>query len=359
MSTIEVPEAVRSGELHCIVSISGGKDSTACALALREAGVPFKMVFADTAWEAPETYEHLDHLRQQLGPIDVVRAAPAGREVTGVDEQGAFAIDQDGHVHRGGMVDRIRHRAGFPARMQRWCTRELKLEPLRAYHDRFEAETGSETVCVMGVRAAESKARAKMAMFVDEPAGDRSWGGWLWRPILPWSVEDVLAIHHRHGVQVNPLYRMGHGRVGCYPCIFANKEQVRLLAKHSPKRIDEIRALETEVSAIREARNSEAPGRYENVQGSFFQSAGADGFTPIDAVVLWSKTDRGGRQLPLLAPTPKDGCMLWGMCDPPVPSASSPSEEDAVESDGAAPSALDDVQDRDVHQLALMQEELA
>jgi 3'-phosphoadenosine 5'-phosphosulfate sulfotransferase (PAPS reductase)/FAD synthetase len=292
-ASIEVPPLVASGDLTCIVSISGGKDSTACALALREAGISFRMVFADTGWEAPETYAHLDHLRERLGPIDVV----------GVE---------------GGMVAKIRHRAGFPARMQRWCTRELKLEPLRAYHDRVEAAENVETCSVMGVRGAESESRSKMEPFVDEPVGDRSWGGWIWRPILRWSVEDVLAIHHRHGVKVNPLYKLGHGRVGCYPCIFANKEQVRLLAEHAPWRVDEIRQLEDEVVAIRQERNRQTPGRYEDVRGSFFQSTARNGFTPIEEVVLWARTDRGGRQLPLLPPAPTEGCARWGMCEPPT-----------------------------------------
>jgi 3'-phosphoadenosine 5'-phosphosulfate sulfotransferase (PAPS reductase)/FAD synthetase len=293
VSTIVVPDLIASGDVACVVSISGGKDSTACALALREVGVSFRMVFADTGWEAPETYAHLDHLRERLGPIDVV----------GVP---------------GGMVAKIRARAGFPARMQRWCTRELKIEPLRAYHDRLEAEVGVETACVMGVRADESEARAKLSVWEDEPAGNRSWGGWIWRPILHWSVEDVLAIHHRHGVSVNPLYRLGHSRVGCYPCIFANKEQVRLLAEHAPARIDEIRALEAEIVSERARRNAETPGRYRHVAGSFFQSNAGSGFTPIDEVVAWSRTERGGRQLPLLPPAPTGGCVMWGMCDPPT-----------------------------------------
>jgi 3'-phosphoadenosine 5'-phosphosulfate sulfotransferase (PAPS reductase)/FAD synthetase len=290
---LAVPDMVRRGDLTCVVSVSGGKDSTAVALALREAGVPFRMVFADTGWEAPETYAHMDYLRAKLGTIDVV----------GVP---------------GGMVERIRHRAGFPARMQRWCTHELKIEPLRAYHDALEQRESVETCCVMGVRADESPARAQLVPFYDEPSGERSWGGWVWRPILHWSIADVLAIHHRHGIQVNPLYRLGHGRVGCWPCIFANKEQVRLLAEHAPERVALIRELEFEVIQIRAKRNSEKPGRYKHAGGSFFQSnAGRAGFTPIDDVVAWSRTTRGGKQYPLLQPAPSGGCMLWGACDPP------------------------------------------
>lgn len=287
---IDLPAEVAG--LHLVLSISGGKDSTAAALALRESGLEFRMVFADTGWEAPETYAHLDYLRTALGPIDVVGTP-------------------------GGMVEKIRKRAGFPARMQRWCTRELKLEPLREYHDRI-GNTEGETVCVVGVRAAESEARAKMPVLEDEPEGDRSWGGWVWRPILHWSVEDVIRIHNRHGVRMNPLYHRGHDRVGCYPCIFARKEEIRLIAEHSPGRIDEIRQLEAMTTEERAARNAEKPGRYSYMEGTFFQGRGENGrngFMKIDNVVAWSRTERGGRQFPLLAPVPEGGCMRWGLCE--------------------------------------------
>jgi 3'-phosphoadenosine 5'-phosphosulfate sulfotransferase (PAPS reductase)/FAD synthetase len=285
---IDVPKEIRDGSLLCIVSVSGGKDSTACALALREADVPFRMVFADTGWEAKETYEHLDHLRAKIGPIDVV----------GVE---------------GGMVAKIRHRAGFPARMQRWCTRELKLQPLREYHDAQEADR--ETVSVVGIRAAESEARSKFLPWED----DEMWGGWMWRPILTWSIEDVLAIHHRHGVDVNPLYKYGHDRVGCYPCIYANKEEVRLVAEYAPERIAVIRDLERECEALRVERNAVTPGRYGHAVASYFQTRAPNaGPMHIDDVVAWSKTTHGGRQLPLLGPAPDGGCFRWGMCEPPT-----------------------------------------
>ena len=42
-----------------VVSVSGGKDSTAVCLALEAAGVPCRAVTIDTGWEAAETYEYL------------------------------------------------------------------------------------------------------------------------------------------------------------------------------------------------------------------------------------------------------------------------------------------------------------
>lgn len=105
--------------------------------------------------------------------------------------------------------------------------------------------------------------------------------------------------------------------MGCYPCIYAGKEEIVLVAQHSPGRIDEIRRLEAEMLALRIARNEEQPGRYKHVDDASFFQTRAKGVSGIDAVVKWARTDHGGRQFPLFAPAPQGGCMRWGICDAP------------------------------------------
>jgi 3'-phosphoadenosine 5'-phosphosulfate sulfotransferase (PAPS reductase)/FAD synthetase len=326
-----------------IVSMSGGKDSTATALRVIESGLPARYVFADTGWEAQETYDYLDMLRERLGiTIDVVS-------------------------ENGGMVGAIRARAGFPARKQRWCTRMLKVNGIRAYHDALMEAEGVDTVSVVGIRAEESTDRAKMPVF----GFDDLWGGYVWRPMIAATIEDVLTIHHRHGIPVNPLYRKGFSRVGCNPCIYATKEEIALTAEHFPQRINQIRELESECTSLRLQRNEVEPDRYEHEAATFFQAKMVDHYTRqrmwvptpttlskkgklippkgrlssqqeappadakgpgswrdvrvpvykpmgIDDIVSWSHTSRGGRQLKVIREEPEGGCFRWGMCEAPT-----------------------------------------
>jgi 3'-phosphoadenosine 5'-phosphosulfate sulfotransferase (PAPS reductase)/FAD synthetase len=369
MTMLVLPEQLR--DLPLILSVSGGKDSTAMMLAVREAGLPFRAVFADTGWEAPETYAYLDVLRAHIGPIDVVRALPPVAlelcmEVTQFSD--GSLVHYVPHVETpivpvcfadlfhcsSAMAERIAVYARFASRTQRWCTRELKLEPLHAYHrsqsglppcalprpkkrdpeaddedaEEIEPEIDAtldhavHTVSVTGVRRDESEKRKDAKEIEDDVA----WGGWAWRPLVAWAVADIIGLHHRHDVPVNVLYQRGHDRVGCYPCINATKSDLTLVARHAPWRIEQLRALEARATELRLKRNAEwvptakRPLRYKNPKATFFQGrdAGLTGVAPgIDEVVSWARTSRGGRQLPLLVEPPDGGCFRWGFCDPP------------------------------------------
>ena len=311
MSSIDIPEFVLKGSLFA--SVSGGKDSTAMCLHMRELGLPYRAVFADTGWEHADTYRHLrEVLEDTIGPIAWVRA-----EVPLEGDRLAMAEELEEMLgHYSAMVRWVLKKAVMPARMLRWCTPETKVHPIDAF---MSSATTGEIVSAQGIRAGESRARAKLTEW--EFAEDRDL--WTWRPLIAWSEADVIATHHRHGLMPNPLYLRGAERVGCWPCIFARKSEIKLIADTDPVRIDVIRKLEAYTAQLSRERIHSRGDIQTGHDPSWFQAAyrfeSADGRTgyhyPIDEVVLWSRTARGGRQFELFAPLTEPGCVRWGLCE--------------------------------------------
>lgn len=130
----------------------------------------------------------------------------------------------------------------------------------------------------------------------------------------------MIAIHQRHDLSPNPLYLRGASRVGCWPCIHARKEEIRFLADTDPGRIDEIAALEDEVTAGAEARaaaKGETLASLGFTTPTFFHPrtrSMAGVVWRIRDVAAWSKTGHGGKQVELFS-DPQDGCARWGFCE--------------------------------------------
>lgn len=276
-----------------VASVSGGKDSAAMSLHLRELGIEHDRVFADTGWEADETIAYVrDVLPRVIGPIAWVRADRQMEEI---------CLDK----------------AMFPSKRRRWCTELLKVVPIREFMRGLGED--ARIVSVVGIRAEESEARARYPEWEPHPPGMSGLDVETWRPLLAWPFADVVAIHKRHGLAPNPLYLWGAERVGCWPCVYARKSEIELIARRDPERIRRLRVLEQRVGAL-------AAERYEPIMGApaWFQSQkeDADGrypMVPIDDVVEWARTARGGVQFELFAPPEDDGCMRWGLCETATP----------------------------------------
>jgi len=282
-----------------IVSVSGGKDSTAVCLLLMEHGIDFQAVHMDTGWEHPATEAYVrDFLPGVIGPIRILETE--------------------------GMVALVKRKGMFPSRQRRFCTQELKVKPLKGFFSEVQ-ESGLDPINTIGIRRDESQARATAEEWGFSELLDAE----VWRPLVDWSFEDVIAVHQRHGVRPNQLYLEGASRVGCWPCINSRKAEIRFVLESDPGRIDLIRGLEEELgaaSAERHRARGEAPP--ENPTTFFQAKTGKNPETgkrdgrgwPIDRVVAWSKTQRGGKlplaaeQLELFA-SESEGCARWGFCD--------------------------------------------
>lgn len=270
-----------------VANVSGGKDSTALSLHLAELGIEHRRVFADTGWEHPDTYAYLDEIEAKIGMIE--RVAPL--------------LPMEALVRKKGM---------FPGRMHRFCTSELKVKPINKHMAEIDPEW--RAIVALGIRADESAARSKLAEW-EHDGNDME--RWTWRPLITWTIADVFTIHKRHGIRLNPLYGRGASRVGCFPCIYARKSEIKLVADIMPERIDAIRSLETELrDRVQARRDASEEYRDRGYRDPTFFSKGSE-MTPIDDVVEWSRTARGGKQFELFDTEPDPGCLRWGLCEVP------------------------------------------
>lgn len=253
---------------------SGGKDSTALVLwAVYESGIPLEQIrvtMCDTDNENEATYNQARILHQTVHPVEMLMG-PLG------------------------FWDLARKKKRFPSTKARFCTQELKMKPTQAWVvDRMNE--GHDVILYSGVRASESPDRAKL------PAEE--WDGYyattVKRPLLKWTIAEVWAIHDRYNFPRNPLYEIGFGRVGCFPCFNANKKEIRLYAKHFPERIDYIRDKE---NTLMDTRGNKALHFFPKNKTPSCQCSrtviSAKGLPiqvpSIDDAVRWSNTARGGK----------------------------------------------------------------
>lgn len=292
MRKLELPD----NHTNVIASVSGGKDSTAMALALKRSGIPFVPIFADTGWEHASTYDHISEIEEHIGPIVRVENVPDlddERLQLAEEVEAAMGRDRPSSFVRWCLKDRI-----FPSRLMRWCTRQLKMRPISEW---LKANTDGPVLNTIGIRAEESARRAKMPAIEQAPWNRNVT---VWRPLLDWSMDDVVAEHHAAGVRPNPLYLLGSERVGCWPCIMAKKSQVALLAKDQ-QRLEAIRLLERFVTHLRSEIDEKPAGLFL----SPFKNRPRG--WQIDEILRWA-TGHHQQQFPW----PDDSsCMRWGLCE--------------------------------------------
>ena len=279
-----------------IGNISGGKDSTAMWLLALEQGVPIIPVFADTGHEHSETYRYLDYLEKELGPIRRIKA-----DFTKQIEHKRHTVQTK--WREDGITEDVIHRAlevlhptgipfldlciwkgRFPSTKARFCTVSLKVRPTfdQIYFPLMEQ--GKKVISWQGVRREESIARSNLPMHEDDPDGYE-----IYRPLLHWTAEEVFAQHRKHGIEPNPLYKQGMGRVGCMPCINCGKQELFEISRRFPEEVARVAEWEELVKQASKRGGS-----------TFFPTANGRETNGIYDEVEWSKTAYGGKNYDLL-----------------------------------------------------------
>lgn len=302
-----------------IINLSGGKDSTAVLLLALESvnRETIRPVFCDTGNEHPLTYKYIDYLEEKLGiAVARIRAdftrrfagklkfilekwpqqtPPVPQEI--IDR--ASAILSKGPTGNP-FLDLCLWKGMFPATRSRFCTQELKVLPMLEQIILPALKEGKCVVSWVGVRRDESKTRAALAFRELEDAGNE-----VYRPILDWTAEKVFAFAAERGVEPNPLYKLGMGRVGCMPCIMVRKAELREIARRFPDEIARIREWEALVSQASKSGIS-----------TLFATADNHG-VGIDSEVRWSRTSYGGKQLEFeyYDDEPAGCSSIYGLCE--------------------------------------------
>jgi 3'-phosphoadenosine 5'-phosphosulfate sulfotransferase (PAPS reductase)/FAD synthetase len=178
-----------------VLNLSGGKDSTALAVFMKDKVPEMEYVFCDTGSELPETYEYLDKIESFLG-----------KKVVRLNSGKPF--DYWLQVYSGYL----------PSARSRWCTRVMKIVP-------FERYVGDDTVySYIGIRADEDREG-----YISSKSNII--------PVYPFKEagiveKDVYDLLNGSGLGV-PKYYEWRSRSGCYFCFFQRRrEWVGLLEKH-------------------------------------------------------------------------------------------------------------------------------
>lgn len=238
--------------MRVVVMWSGGKDSQACLIhSVKKYGQKNVLaVFCDTGWEHEITVSHVG---------DVCRSM--GVELLTLKGERQFA-------------ELCVHKHIFPTGARRFCTVELKVKPFIDWI----LEQDESFIIVQGIRASESAKRAKFDVECDyfkeyhinratyRKADVLEWAkthdASVVRPIFSWSAQQVIDYILDNGQRPNELYERGCSRVGCFPCVYARLNEIRVVANDEKYR-DRLIRLEKDVT--------EAVTK-EGVPANFFQT---------------------------------------------------------------------------------------
>lgn len=302
-----------------IVSVSGGKDSTALLLlAIERQTENLQAWFADTGHEHQQTYDYIDYLSSKVWPIRVIKAdfssqiarkrefvATKWREQGVPEDRVLSALDT--LVPTGNpFLDLCLWKGRFPSTKARFCSEELKRNPIvEAQIELLDA--GDEIWSWQGVRADESIARR------DLPELDEVGGGlWNYRPILKWTADDCFAMHRKHGIKHNPLYEQGMGRVGCMPCIHARKDELLEISKRFPGEVERVAKWEKLVQSA--SKTGTATLLNAGIKG--LTNEEAEKASNIYAMVEWAKTSKGRHQYDFIRMEESPSCSsIYGLCE--------------------------------------------
>ena len=213
-----------SKKIKHVLGLSGGKDSSALALYVKETRpeIDMEYFFTDTGYELPETNEFVVQLEEKLG-----------QEIHRLNHRSLNHIEGRGEKDFAHLLKE--HGNYLPSQRDRWCTIQMKLKPFERWVDEFIKE-GFKILNYVGIRADEPNRTGFMT--IDKPI----------ESVFPFREDgivksDIVNILQRNGLEL-PKYYEWRSRSGCTFCFYQKKiEWIRLMEKH-PDLFEEAKTFE-------------------------------------------------------------------------------------------------------------------
>jgi Phosphoadenosine phosphosulfate reductase family len=206
---ISYQEAIKIPEARHVLGLSGGKDSAALAIYIKdkypEVHEKVEYFFSDTGAELKEVYDFLDRLEAYLGK-EIVRLS-SGKD-----------FDHWLQVYNGFL----------PSAKQRWCTREMKIRP-------FEQFVGDDlVVSYIGIRADEDREG-----YISQKDTIKAVFPFVEDGIIRDDVFQLLS--DTVGI---PEYYQWRSRSGCYFCFFQRQSEWLGLKRNHPELFEQAKDYE-------------------------------------------------------------------------------------------------------------------
>jgi len=206
-----------------LLGLSGGKDSSALALYVKETRpeLDIEYFFTDTGYELPETNTFIDQLEEKLGYIHRLN----DRSMNNIEGRGEKTFSNLLKEHGNYL----------PSQRDRWCTIQMKLKPFEQWVNAF-IKNGYVIKNYVGIRADEPNRTGYMT--IEKPI----------ESIFPFREDgivksDIENILQRNGLEL-PEYYQWRSRSGCTFCFYQRKiEWLKLMEKH-PDLFEEAKTFE-------------------------------------------------------------------------------------------------------------------
>jgi len=207
---------IKKGALF-VVNHSGGKDSQAMLIRLREIVPESQLLVIHATLGEVEWTGTIEHIENTIGSIPLIIASNPNKDFFGM----------------------VEHRKMWPSPKNRQCTSDLKRGPVEREIRKYLKENPqyqNRIINCMGLRAEESSGRAKATVFKRNDRNSKAGREWYdWLPVHKLLIDEVF--NNIKGANELPhwAYSKGMSRLSCCFCIMASKSDLRIASKLMPE----------------------------------------------------------------------------------------------------------------------------